>query len=70
MAAPTSDACLDLLDAANLQQPVMESILLAIDAKLAARLCAECRAGAVLFTNQHGFLGQTPQAKEILKAWQ
>lgn len=70
MAAPTSDACLDLLDAANLQQPVMESILMAIDTKLAARLCVGCRAGAVLFTNQHGLLGQTPQAKEILKAWQ
>ncbi len=70
MAAPTSDACLDLLDAANLRQPVMESILTAIDTKLTARLCAGCRAGAVLFTNQHGLLGQTQQAKEILKAWQ
>lgn len=70
MSAPTSDACLDLLDAAHLRQPVMESILLAIDTKLAARLCADCRTGAVLFTNQHGLLGQTQQAKEILKAWQ
>ena len=70
MAARTSDACLDLLDAANLRQPVMESILTAIDTKLTARLCAGCRAGAVLFTNQHGLLGQTQQAKEILKAWQ
>ena len=70
MAAPTSDACLDLLDAAHLRQPVMESILKAIDTKLTARLCTGCRAGAVLFTNQHGLLGQTPQAKEILKAWQ
>ena len=70
MDAPTSDACLDLLDAAHLRQPVMESILKAIDTKLTARLCAGCRAGAVLFTNQHGLLGQTQQAKEILKAWQ
>ncbi|MBE5037519.1 cobalamin biosynthesis protein CbiD [Subdoligranulum sp. DSM 109015] len=70
MDAPTSDACLDLLDAAHLRQEVMESILKSIDTKLTARLCAGCRAGAVLFTNQHGLLGQTPQAKEILKAWQ
>lgn len=70
MAAPTSDACLDLLDASHLRQEVMESILIAIDTKLTTRLCADCRAGAVLFTNQHGLLGQTSQAKEILKAWQ
>ena len=67
--AATTDACLDILDAAGLRAPVLESLLQAIQLHLDRRAADAFRVGAVLFSNQHGPLGLTPTAKELLNTW-
>ena len=70
MDAATTDACLDILDGAGLQAPVLESILTAIQLHLDRRAGGAFRVGAVLFSNQHGALGETKAAKELIAEWQ
>lgn len=70
MQAATTDACLDILDAADLRAPVLESLLGAIQLHLDRRAGGAFRVGAVLFSNQHGPLGATETAKELLTLWQ
>ena len=70
MDAATTDACLDILDGAQLRAPVLESILAAIQMRLDRRAGGAFRVGAVLFSNQHGPLGETKTAKELMQEWQ
>ena len=70
MDAATTDACLDILDGAQLRAPVLESILAAIQMHLDRRAGGAFRVGAVLFSNQHGPLGETKTAKELMQEWQ
>ena len=70
MDAATTDACLDILDGAGLRGPVLESILAAIQMHLDRRAGGAFRVGAVLFSNQHGPLGETKTAKELMSEWQ
>ena len=70
MDAATTDACLDILDAAGLRAPVLESILAAVQMHLDRRAGGAFRVGAVLFSNQHGPLGETAIAKELMREWQ
>ena len=67
--AATTDACLEILDAAGLRAPVLESLLRAIQLHLDRRAGGSFRVGAVLFSNQHGPLGTTQTAKELLNEW-
>ena len=69
MDAATTDACLDILDAAELRTPVLESLLRAIQLHLDRRAAGTFRVGAILFSNQHGPLGQTETAAQILNEW-
>lgn len=69
MDAATTDACLDILDGAQLRAPVLESILAAIQMHLDRRAGRAFRVGAVLFSNQHGPLGETKTAKELIQEW-
>ena len=69
MQAATTDACLDILDKANLRTPVLESLLGAIQLHLDRRAAGAFRVGAVLFSNQHGPLGQTDTARQLLDQW-
>ena len=69
MDAATTDACLDILDGAALRTPVLESILAAIQMHLDRRAGGAFRVGAVLFSNQHGLLGETQTAKELMAEW-
>ena len=69
MNAATTDACLELLDSAGLRAPVLESLLDAIQLHLDRRAGEAFRVGAVLFSNQHGPLGATQTAKELLEQW-
>ena len=69
MQAPSADACLALLDDASLREPVIDSILTAIQRHLDRRAGGRFRTGAVLFTNTLGLLGQTTTAKEIIRSW-
>ena len=70
MDAATTDACLDILDGAQLRAPVLESILAAIQMHLDRRAGGAFQVGAVLFSNQHGPLGETKTAKELMQEWQ
>ena len=70
MDAATTDACLDILDAENLREPVLESLLQAIQLHLDRRVAGAFRVWAVLFSNQAGPLGQTETAAQLLQSWQ
>ena len=70
MNAATTDACLELLDSAGLRAPVLESLLRAVQLHLDRRAFGAFRVGAVLFSNQHGPLGETKTAKELMQEWQ
>ena len=69
MDAATTDACLEILDAAGLREPVLKSLLSAIQLHLDRRAAGAFRVGAVLFSNQHGPLGQTETAARLLDEW-
>ena len=69
MDAATTDACLDILDAAHLREPVMASLLTAIQLHLDRRAAGAVKVGAVLFSNRNGPLGQTKIADTLLKLW-
>ena len=70
MDAATTDACLDILNAENLREPVLASLLQAIQLHLDRRAAGAFRVGAVLFSNQAGPLGQTETAAQLLQSWQ
>ena len=67
--AATTDACLEILDTAGLREPVLQSLLAAIQLHLDRRAGGAFRVGAVLFSNQHGPLGQTETAARLLNEW-
>ena len=67
--AATTDACLEILDTAGLREPVLQSLLAAIQLHLDRRAGGAFRVGAVLFSNQHGPLGQTEAAARLLNEW-
>ena len=67
--AATTDACIEILDSAQLRVPVLDRLLEAIQQHLEHRVRGKYRIGAVLFSNQYGLLGQTQVAKEIIKSW-
>ena len=69
MNAATTDACMEILDGAEMREPVLSSLLDAIQLHLDRRAAGAFRVGAVLFSNQHGPLGATQTAKELLEQW-
>ena len=69
MSAATTDACLDILADHDLTEPVLSGLLDAIQRHLDRRAAGKFRVGALLFSNQHGFLGQTAGAAVLLKEW-
>lgn len=69
MNAATTDTCLEILDNVGLREPVLKSLLAAIQLHLERRTADSFQIGAVLFSNQHGPLGQTEAAKELIDKW-
>lgn len=69
LAASTTDACLELLDAAGLRDAVMGRLLIAMDGHVRRRAGDACRTGVMVFSNQYGLLGLSDTAKEILAQW-
>ena len=67
--AATTDACLELLEREHLREPVLKKLLSAIQHHLDLRSGGKFRTGALLFSNQHGFLGVTTGASELIEAW-
>lgn len=70
MEAATTDACIALLDGADLRERVMDSILRAIQRRLAHRAGSSFLVGAVTFSNRYGVLGHTETAKQIIAGWE
>ena len=64
----TTDGCLAVLDRAGLRDAVMQSLLHAIQEQLSRR-AGDMRIGALLFSNEAGFLGLTAGAEELLTEW-
>lgn len=54
MDAATTDACLDILDAENLREPVLESLLQAIQLHLDRRVAGAFRVGLYCFPTRPG----------------
>ena len=69
MAAATTDACIAILDEARLREPVMASLLAAVQRHLDRRAGDKLRVGAVVFSNEYGLLGKTETAEAILLDW-
>lgn len=67
--AATTDACIALLDGAGLREPVLGSLLAAVQRHLTRRAAGAYQVGAVTFSNVYGALGATDQAKEIIETW-
>lgn len=65
MACITTDQVLDLLKEYNLTKQVMTSVLEKINMHLTHRVGEQVQIGAILFSNQHGYLGETSQVQEI-----
>ena len=70
MNAATTDAAIELLDGADLRDPVIRSMLTAIQKKLERRAAGNFRIGALMFSNVYGLLGTTDTADEILHEWE
>ena len=69
MDAATTDACIAILDGAGLREPVMNSLLAAMQRQLNHRVGDKLRVGAVVFSNEYGLLGKTETAEAILNDW-
>ncbi len=69
MAAPTTDACLEILEQAGLRDAVMERILAAVGYHLERRAAGSLRVGAVIFSNEYGLLGRTETAARLMEEW-
>lgn len=69
LAAPTTDACLELLDKAGLREAVLQRLVEAMAGHVQRRAGENCRAGIMMFSNQYGLLGLSDTAKEILAQW-
>ena len=69
MNQPTTDGCLSVLTGANLRDAVLDSLLQAIQFHLDRRVGGEMQAGAVIFSNEAGFLGMTEGAQQQLASW-
>ena len=64
--SPTTDRCVELLEAAGLREAVLASIAQALDEKLQHRAGERMQIEAVFFSNQFGVLGQTSGAARLL----
>lgn len=70
MASVSTDACLDLLEDADLLSPVMEHIHLASEKHLQRRAKDHFTIGMLMFSQVRGQLGISPQGLAILKEWE
>lgn len=69
MEAATTDAVFDLLKEADLCEPVIDSVMEAIQKQLEHRVKGDIRIGALLFSNVYGTLGMTEEGEKLLNEW-
>ena len=64
----TSDGCLRVLEEAGLRSAVIESLLKAVQEHIERR-AGGMRIGALMFSLEAGFLGETEEAERMLSEW-
>lgn len=64
----TTDEALDLLQAADCLSDVMEVLISRIEKQMVQRVFNRMEVAAVVFSNQHGLLGKTSKADEMLES--
>ena len=69
MGAATTDAALDALKECSLDKPTMASLMNNLADKLAHRVAGKLQVEAIVFSNVHGVLGETPGAKALSQVW-
>ena len=69
MNCSTADACMDELERTRLREKVLISLLDRIHTHLSRRAGERCVVGAILFSNQYGYLGETKHVREIIPEW-
>ena len=69
MNCATTDACTALLQKETLVEPVMKSLMEAMERQLKRRVGESCQIGAVMFSKEYGLLGITPEAEQIQAQW-
>lgn len=69
MEGATTDAGVDILKENGLLEGTMDSLLSAMDSRLAHRAGPSLKVGAAVFSNVHGLLGVSERAKEIITQW-
>lgn len=69
MAAATTDAALDALAACGAKEEAMASLMRSLASKLDHRATSALKVEAVVFSNAHGILGQTPGAEALAQCW-
>ena len=62
----TTDEAIMVLDEAGIRQPTMQSILKKVDFHIKARVHHNLEIGAIIFSNQYGYLGHTEDAPKLL----
>ncbi len=68
MNAATTDACVEILDKADMLSVTMDSMSLALDERLKHRAAAALEIGAVVFSNKRGELFRTPSANSLVES--
>ncbi|MBP6887721.1 MAG: cobalamin biosynthesis protein CbiD [Oscillospiraceae bacterium] len=67
MACVAVDEAIEILERANLREPVIASVMEKMEQHLKRRAWPELEIGAVMFTEKHGLLGKTKEADALLR---
>ena len=70
MEAATTDACVEILEESGIREPVLQSIMNAVQDKLEHRVKGNYRIGAMMFSNVYGRLGITDEGRKIMQKWE
>lgn len=61
----TTEDAISVLDAAGIREQTLRSILKKLDSRIKERVHNHIEIGAVIFSNQYGFLGETADAEKL-----
>jgi cobalt-precorrin-5B (C1)-methyltransferase len=61
----TTEDAIDLLNTAGIRERTLRSILEKLDSRIKERVHHSMEIGAVIFSNQHGFLGETADTEKL-----
>ena len=67
--AMTTDACLDIVEAAGVKDAVVDRIAAAIQYQLEHRVAEAYKVGAVIYSNKTGLLASTEEANSLMNNW-